>query len=155
GLLMVYNMGNLRKFGTHNSILDPADTRRYLSDMASYPLPLDIALPVFRWGVLFEGNRFTGILYDLGKDDFPAGTLRLIQGNLFEVAKKITIRGYSLDAGQVIRFEAPTYETLRDISHYIAPRRNQDSTVVSLFHLDSASLSNYTTEALRDIFECY
>jgi hypothetical protein len=46
-MLMCYNMGNLRKYGTQNSILDISELKKYAGDnIGQYPLPVDIGLPL-------------------------------------------------------------------------------------------------------------
>src|SRR5690554_3860067 len=70
GLLMVYNMGNLTKYEAKNSIFEIKETKDYLHNIQQYPIPLDIALPLFHWSVLFKNKKFQGILYNISKDDF-------------------------------------------------------------------------------------
>ena len=50
GVLMYYNMGHISAMGA-NSIYDRSTALRYLGKLREYPLPLDIALPMFAWGV--------------------------------------------------------------------------------------------------------
>lgn len=65
GLLMCYNMGNLKNPAVTNSIIDPKELNRYTEKLAGYPLPLDIALPLFEWKVLFRKNEYQGLVKEL------------------------------------------------------------------------------------------
>ena len=62
GMLMLYNMSDVAKAETKNSILDIAVTRRYINEKTRYKLPLDLAFPAFAWGALFRGAHFEGLL---------------------------------------------------------------------------------------------
>ena len=50
GVLMYYNMDKITATGA-NSIYNRATAKRYISSLKSYPLQLNIALPMFSWGV--------------------------------------------------------------------------------------------------------
>lgn len=69
GVLMVYNTGDFRQLACHKPILDPEAVAPYLHALSSYPLPLAPAYPVFRWDVLFRGDRYVGILH--APDELP------------------------------------------------------------------------------------
>lgn len=62
--LMCYNMGNIKDAQAENSILNQKELNSYLS-ISSYPKPLNVALPIFNWTLLYHGNDFKGILYDV------------------------------------------------------------------------------------------
>ncbi len=47
-VLMYYNMSDIRDTDTQNYILDNAVGQRYLHNFADYPLPLDLALPLYQ-----------------------------------------------------------------------------------------------------------
>ncbi|MEP7220951.1 MAG: hypothetical protein ABI876_18645, partial [Bacteroidota bacterium] len=58
GMLMAYNVGAPTDIGIDNSIFNGSDVRTYISDIDHYPLPLDVALPIFSWGVAFRYGSF-------------------------------------------------------------------------------------------------
>jgi len=61
-MLMCYNMGNLRKYGSQNSILELSELKKYLgNNISAYPLPADIGLPLFKWAVAFRNKEYAGI----------------------------------------------------------------------------------------------
>ena len=54
GVLMFYNMGDLTNKKESNSILNLEVAKQYLGKLEQYPLDLDVALPLFSWGVQFR-----------------------------------------------------------------------------------------------------
>jgi len=155
GLLMVYNMGDLKKFGGQNSIFEEADARRYVANMKQYPLPLDIALPLYHWAVLFKGNSFRGIVYNISRSDFDRHLLQHLSGNMYRVQTGMRVAGYDFPEGTAIRFEAPGKKELERIARFMSDRLNQEHTRVSFFHLDSASLSKFSIDDMRDILDAF
>lgn len=151
GLLMVYNMGNLTRYGSHNSVLDPDAAQQYLHTLQAYPLPLDVALPLYHWAVLFEQKQFKGILYNLSKEQLDPVLLARREGNLYRITADGEAGGYTLKKGQEIRFEAPPPEALEQIASFIGPRLRDSSFRLAFFHLDSAALQPYTAAALLKI----
>jgi hypothetical protein len=61
--LMCYNMGNMQNRQAQNSILNRKDLQAYISSQKAYPKPLNIALPIFKWTLLYKQQCFKGILY--------------------------------------------------------------------------------------------
>lgn len=62
-VLMCYNMGNIKDYQEKNSILTIRTLQSYLVKKA-YPLPLDLALPVYGWYVWYSNGEYKGILYE-------------------------------------------------------------------------------------------
>jgi hypothetical protein len=61
GLLMCYNVGNVQQLTTKNAILDAEIVKQYLKGK-TYPIKLDIGLPIFSWAAWYRGNEFKGIV---------------------------------------------------------------------------------------------
>jgi hypothetical protein len=65
GVLMYYNMSDLKDPQTRNYILDHKKGKEYLMPSGYYPLELDIALPIYRQGVLYdEKNQIVRLTRD-------------------------------------------------------------------------------------------
>lgn len=153
GLLMVYNMGNLKKYGPDNSILDVKDARDYMKNIQQYPLPLDVALPLYHWAVLFEQKNFKGIVYNVSDQDFKSEDLVPVTGDLYRIRNNTRAGGYAFKAGTEIRFEHPGSKALLDIAGYISPRMNDTAFRVAFFHLDSMALRDFSAGDINDILQ--
>ena len=155
GLLMVYNMGNLTRYGKHNSILELTEAKDYLTNLATYPLELDIALPLFYWSALFEQSKFKGIVYNVGVEDFDLSKLKKLGGSLYQFSADTKAKGYSFLAGQTIRFEAPSTNDILNIANYISRRMNAKTYKVSLYHLDSMAMQHFSIAEMKEIMEVF
>ena len=148
GLLMCYNMGNLKDPSVNNSIIDPEEVSRYIGGLSSYPLPLDIALPIFDWWVLFDRNEYRGLVRDFRLQP-PEGENRIA------FARDTTINGYGFKAGQWLRHEtSPAPDVLLSAQKLSRKLKMKDITVI-LYHLDSANLANYSPDDLESFYRCF
>lgn len=155
-MLMCYSMGDLKKFGALNSILDAGAARSYLSGLGSYPLPTDMALPAFRWCVLFRDKMFQGILRDLPPDAVTGSALfEHRNGNLYGCLRDTLYHGYSLQSGDVVRVEQPEPDALRQVADFTAERVQNPSMNVLLFSCDSLILSKFPNHEMEDLYNRY
>lgn len=146
GLLMCYNMGNLRDPSAKNSIIDPETFRSYTGRLNDYPLPLDIALPLFDWWVWFRNQQYYGLVH--------AGNLpsRFANGSITNFKEDTLVNGYHFLPGDWLRHENSPVASIEKISASLPLRFRSGKSKLILYHLDSASLSNYTQYELEDIY---
>ena len=128
GVLMLYNTGNIPNPNTQNAILDLNDVKTYLKNKA-YGLPLDFAYPTYSWHVWFRDGNYMGLFHEQPKNN------TLIQAN------------------DVVRHECVSFDELRELDSLVHSRIPEaDSASIILYHLDSANLSNFTTDEIRQIY---
>ena len=151
GLLMCYNMGNLYNPATKNSIIETTELKKYVGDLASYPLQLDVAFPLFDWKVLYRNNKYSGLFQQL-----PAGFFNMAfatkKGNRYLIIKDTLLEGYDLRKGDMIRDEQSDIKEVQAAAAEISRHVRNTHLRVSLYHLDSVILSKYTTHELESIY---
>ena len=140
---MLYNMGNLRLHGPQNSIIDPAVAAAYLK--GRYPLPLDVALPLFEWVVVFdEADQYKGLV-------------RAVPDNLDnpEIFEPIDASRYRLkrawafaSGGSSIRVERSDPASVRAVAAKIPALPGWSGRVV-FYHLDAACIKGWSAHDLR------
>lgn len=153
GLLMCYNMGNLKNPTTKNSILDPGELEKYVSGLPGYPLPLDIALPIFNWKVLFRNNKYAGLVRDLPTSVLVDNPAIRKKGNNYELIQNTSIDGYSFMRADVLRDEQITYDDLTRATDILHEKLKTQHFSVVLYHLDSITLSKFSIHELETIFD--
>lgn len=158
GMLMFYNMDDLENIETKNSILDLSIAKKYLNEKSEYDLPLDIALPIFRWGVLFRNGKMIKLINNLDKTDLQ-DTSRFVAlaENQYKVLESTYLKGYYLYGADVIRLEWVSEQELLDAAIFLDGVFYQDSynnkNTISLYQLDSTTLKHYTDETLQQVFQ--
>ena len=151
GMLMCYNMGNLKRVTTNNSILDLQELNSYLKSADRYPMALDIALPLFDWSVAFRSNQYRGILYNVTSHQLPVSGKWISNQYLF--SGDTTIEGIEFKQGDRIRIEKSEHkEILQAISLINKQRITSDSFSLSLFHLDESILNKHPLYELETYY---
>ena len=159
GMLMFYNVGEVNEWETENSILDLAIADQYLSPGAKYPIPLDIALPLFRWGVVFREGKLTYLINNLNESKLQdAGYFFKIEPNRYEVLKSTYLQGYYLYRGDRLRLEKVDAEVLEQATDLLSRRfsnfykpGNSDGRTIAFYHLDTALINSFNYKELKNV----
>jgi len=148
-MLMCYNMGNLRKYGNQNSILDLAELKKYANqNISAYSLPVDVGLPLFSWAVAFRNKTYIGISKRINKHGLDDKNQFIFMGdNMY--AAQTDLPQYGLTKADEIRWETVTPNDLQAVAGYLSPLIKADSLNVIYFHLDEANLKEYTYDDLE------
>lgn len=156
GVVMCYSMGTLKKQGTLNSILDADEAKDYLQHIGKYPLPVDVALPLFEWCVLFHDRQFTGILHDITTDAIKKCSLFQQKNNNLYTCKQDSVwLGYSFKAGDIIRLEEPSYADIMSVADASARLISNTDVNVIFFDCDSITLKKFSKDELETIYNKY
>lgn len=126
GVLMVYNTDRFDDYLTNNSILNNKTVEEYLNKKMEFNLPLDVALPIFQWDIVFRDKQFVRI------------------AKYYE----------DLDDAETIRHEQVPIEELKEtqrlLTKFLRIKSGQHSII--LYHLDSANINNYRHEDIKSIY---
>jgi hypothetical protein len=162
GMLMVYNMGNLDDVQTENSILDINVLKSYVSNLKSYNLRLDIALPIFSWGVVVRDGAVVKLINSITEDDFfplcePQSyvpvPIKKISTNRFEILENMYFKGFYLYKNDEIRLENTPLSILTETADILTQNPDNQSLTIAFYHLDSVLLKRYTCGALDGIVQ--
>jgi hypothetical protein len=150
GMLMCYNAGDVRDADARNSIFDKREIMSYLETSRPYPVPLDYALPIFRWALLYQNQTLRKIL---PADDILSNykdNLTAVDENTYSV-KQDFVYGYTeqstlLRAGDQIRIESPDATDVRETAAWLRGHKNNPQAGISLYHLNEYDLQRYSKE---------
>lgn len=151
-MLMCYNMGNLRKYGAQNSILNPHDMDVYLKDyLRKYPLKLDVALPIFAWAVVFRNTTYAGISKQISKQQTMNRGLFKQRGNsiLYDLLRDYPAAG--LKRGDVIRWEEVSAKELLGTSDFLSRHLKSEDRNLVFYHLDTNLLNHFNDEDFQKV----
>ena len=151
-MLMCYNMGNLRKYGEQNSILDQNEMNLYLKDhLQNYPLKLDVALPIFEWAVVFRNGQYAGISKRISK-------AKMIDKKLFKQRKNTILYDLLTDypeaglkQGDVVRWEEISAEDLFSTANFLSRYLRPEERNLVFYHLDTDLLKHFTDEDFQKV----
>jgi hypothetical protein len=157
GMLMCYNVSDLDAPQSVNSVSEPAALKSYLKNARNYPLALDVALPIFAWGVVLRNAQAVKLIHPLRSDDADLNNNTVFAKKTaynFEILKNTYFKGHYLYKDDVLRIEEVPLQTLRETTKLLKPlleKNGQDTLTVAFFHLDSTNLKAYRYEDLQNI----
>lgn len=154
GILMCYNTGQLESWEEPNSILSEAAVKPYLKSLEPYPLPLGLALPVFRWGVVFRDEVLVRLMHGLdAKALSDTARFRQIGPDRFQVEKSTYLQGHYLYRGDRIRLESTDARTLNQVLGLLRPAlRKLPPYTLAMYHLEPTLLQRMPYEVMDPIF---
>lgn len=142
GTLMVYNIGDLHN-ENQNSLLQSNIVKQYIYENTSYPLELEIALPLYSQTVILnkEGN-IRLVNYSKKKELLlDKINFRQIGDNLFKVTSDILFEGFYLNDTYRIKTEEVTPKEIVE-SFKIISKSKIDISGVVFYHLDDKTLNS-------------
>lgn len=150
-LLMCYNMGNLRQFGTQNSILDISELRKYVNEnLSKYPMEVDIALPLFSWAVVFEGAKYVGIAKRLTFGDLKNKSFfSQMDNGLYEAV--VNLPDFGIKQHHIVRYEESKLPELRALAKCLSSYLSAKPINLVYYHLDQQILKNYKSNELEEV----
>lgn len=150
GVLMLYNVGDIDGKNTENSILEQKKIDEYLKNADKYPLPLAVALPLFRWAVVKRMGKTTHLLSQIEKADIEQNkNIEKLQKNLYEVKENHYFGGAYLYKDDNLRWEEITWENLETLSKVIAKQVKTQEII--FYHLDTKIINAYPYEKLKNL----
>ena len=155
GVLMAYNMGQIKRPGPGNSIIDPLVAGNYLAAGGRpYPLPLDLALPIFSWAVVFdEYDRYRGLLSPVPEELDSLDHCLPLGGGMYTVIKPFfSSGGRPLPQGWRLRREESSQEDLLTVAQILRSVPIKSRQLI-FYHLDDGLIKDRSREDLEAIAE--
>jgi hypothetical protein len=106
--LMAYNVGDLNRWETENSIIDTNILKTYLVGAPAYPLNLDLAVAVYDWAAVYRRDKLTYLINepDLAElNDTARFQVLSDDGLRYEVVQSTYLNGIYLYEGDLLRRE--------------------------------------------------
>lgn len=153
GMLMCYNMASPKYAGARNAIFDLRSIDYYLDKLAAYPLPLDVALPLFSWGAVYRKERFIMLINNARIADFEGRSeFERDEDGMFFAKEDAAIRRQDVFKGERVRVDEPRMDHAYRLAQFLAGRLGNAPVSVAWFHYDPNVVKYY---AVSDIEQAY
>lgn len=155
GALMYYATSEPTKFDSSNTILDNEEASLYIGDLPAYPLHLDIALPLFSWGIVrnpFNKIKLINKVCIADVADHPQ-YYKKKQNGIYEVLQSHYLRGTWINKGYELKIEEVSPQTLQEAARTLRKKLKKEHREVIFYHLDEDILKRYSPETLQNIIQ--
>jgi hypothetical protein len=151
GVLMYYNMGRISP-DVASSIYDRATAHAYLESVSTYPRPLDVALPIFSWGIHLRDNKVIGLLNKADNATFIQDAhFEMKTQPFFEVRQNVIKIGRYFKQGDRVKVESVSADNLLEMATDLEDELLQPPGEIIFYDLDAFNLNHYENE--KDILE--
>jgi hypothetical protein len=154
GMLMCYNINNPVKFDVNNSLFNKEEVMSYVKDV-KYPLPLDIAMPTFSWGVVFDNNKqFIGLSNGMRLAEVKSDTnfLETVYDHTYLVKHDTYNYDRYLSEGSLVRIEECNIQEVQEVTSYLKDQLKHDKLTVSIYHYNSLQKNDENKEQILLLF---
>lgn len=153
GMLMLYNIENATKYSTQNSIFNLSEAVKYLPRNHPYPLPLNVALPMFSWGILFNNYQFKTVVNDMNKAQAKSlAFLQQLNENDFVVKYDTVFNGVNYETGNILKIEQ-CYDTEIAQANFAMHRiPAKDTLEIALFDLNATDIKHINHESIEKAY---
>ena len=146
---MVYNTGSFLNPDVKNSILNYDDVKPYLGKLKDYPLHLDFAYPIYRWGLVYRNDMFEGLLRDT---DLSSLQTKELKGGRYKVLQDGYVGGKKVMKGDIIRIENSDYNTVMKVKNAIEKIVEGEHSTI-LYHLSSENITRYKEGEINEMYK--
>ncbi len=151
GVLMCYNTGDIDDEQTNNSIFDAKDAAPYFENVVPYPFPLDLAVPVFSWALVYRDGALWRIIPETDAGSWTDTTLFEQSGTMTRVKKATFKGGHYLSAGDLVRQEISTPGMLQPAIPLLAGVQRAPDARLLFYHLDSAAINRFDPAFISEL----
>lgn len=151
GVLMYYNMGTIG-LKSLNSIYDRTIAKPYISSLKKYPLPLNVALPLYAWGIHSRDNRILGLRSKLTVDDLKSDiNFTAIDEKTFKTVQSNYRKGVFYKKEDIVKIEAISASDLKEMATDLTDNMPQKPKEIIFYDLDEDNLKNYEKTIFKQI----
>lgn len=152
-MLMLYNLQNARDITNFNSLFSLKEAMKYLKKK-KYPLPMDVALPVFSWTLQFRNGQLYRVLTDNIIPQLDSEVqFKSLSNNKYLIEK--TPRNYNeygLKAGDILKVEKCGEKELVQANSLLRMLPITEESTIALFDLDMNELNKISYEKIEAAF---
>ncbi len=151
GVLMYYNMGKIEA-DSLNSVYERQIALHYLENARPYPLTLNVALPIFGWGVRIRDGKVIQLLSKLSDRELENNNhFNKLQKNQYKVIESCFFKGFYFKQGDIIKIETIQEDQLLEMAKDLKKHLNKSFKEVIFFDLDTVNTNRYDKEIFKKV----
>ena len=147
GVLMCYNIGEIENINESNSIFSYDLVTQYLKKGMTYPLKSSIALPIYKWALVYRLGQLSSILNNVDEASMENHIVSA-KNNLFLAKDNFYINGQFLSTDDEIKFEEVDLKELEQTAKLLSTL-SFDKLIY--YHLSQSNIEDYDKQKLDQI----
>jgi len=155
GMLMYYNMGKIDANASQNSIYNFDDASKYVDYVSAYPLPLDVAVPIFSWAIHSRNGEILNLMNDVDASSIMQNNNLKKNGADFVVQKNHYFHSKYLKKNDVLKLEEITPIQLQQLTEKLSEKMENKPARVVIYDLDSMNVKRFSNEDFEKVFNSF
>lgn len=147
-VLMCYATSDPTKESDKNSILDIDLLKDYTSNINSYPINFDVALPLYSWGIVTNHLGQVKLVNNVSKSDMDPAFFKEVKENEYEAIDDFFFQGIYMNKGFTVKTEGISAQLLNEAKEYLDGKINKDYHII-YYHLDKPFLERFSIDELK------
>ncbi len=143
GVLMYYNMGSIAP-DNRNSIYDREVAQSYIKSLKKFPLALDVALPIYSWGIHIRNHR---VIKVISKIDVAAlendPHFKRTDALYFTVVESVIRGGNYFKEGDQLKIESISKDYLENMADELRDNLANRPDEIIFYDLDDFNIAPY------------
>lgn len=155
GVLMYYNMGKIAP-DSLNSIYDRNIALKYLSSLKHYPLPINIALPIYSWGIHIREGKVIGLRNKIAFDNLKKdSSFVLTNKNWLQVRQSNYKNGIYYRKNDFLKQEAISEKDLLQMADDLNDNSKEKPEEIIFYDLDEFNIKKYEKNIFEEVSSCF
>jgi hypothetical protein len=153
GTLMFYNMGTFSADPDARAIFDAAAAEKYVARVGEYPLPLDVALPIWSWVVHLRDNVVVGLMQSTDPSELDQiDWIQRTGDGLYSAKQSTFLHGEFLREGDILKVEVTGPDETLEAAQLISGHLSDGPRTITLFDLSERNLARHDTASLDRVY---
>lgn len=151
GVLMYYNMGDLFSLN-ENSIYNSKTANKYIKSLKNYPFYVDVAIPIFSWGVQMRENRIVSVVGGMRTIDIKnLQNIKKLGNNKYLITEETVFKGRVFQKNDIIKIEEILKSGLKNIIKEIKENYKVKPKNIILYDLQESNIKAYEKDIFKTI----
>ncbi len=158
GVLMFYNMGQLNaNLHQPNSIYNNADAEKYIRYLDAYRLRLDIALPMFSWGIHIREGKVIQVYGKVNRALLSSNYFEpLAGGNNYKAKQSFFMEGIYIKQNDIFKLEEINAESLKTAAKQLVKYLpEQQKRTIIYYELANINPDEFNAETIKQVSDCF
>lgn len=125
-----------------NTILDVPTLKNYLSKLEDYPVKMDVALPIYSWGIVTNHLGKRKLINALTEEDLQNKNFESLGNSTYKILQDGFYFGMYLNKNFTIKVESIPENDLLEVQKFINQKINEPHLYI-YYHLDSKFTNRY------------
>ncbi|TDO84176.1 hypothetical protein EV143_101621 [Flavobacterium chryseum] len=151
GVLMYYNMGSIAP-DSLNSIYSQKIAYNYLKSLKKYPLHLDVALPIYSWGIHIRNQKVIALRSKLNVEELKKDkNFKQISSVFFKAGQSNYKNGVFYEENDLLKIEAISSEDLKEMAQDLDENLAQTPNEIIFYDLDEFNIKYHEKNIFKQV----